>query len=77
MDKYARKHRNGTVMRCTPGRYEETPRSVGKVIYDSREAAEAARRELERLSTSVKHEIYECHRSKTGHLHLRKARFTW
>lgn len=77
--RYARM-RGGRAMTCVPSteerrraqRYGHSTRNGGKdkVIYDSAEAAEAARRELERLPGVRPMRAYPCRYSRRGHYHL-------
>lgn len=66
-------------MRCQPSRDPAVARergglgSAGKVIYDTREAAEAAAREIERIVPERLY-AYECPRSSHGHHHLTTRR---
>ncbi len=75
--RHARLAGSGRPVFCTPSRAElegmVAPRAGrgtdGKVIYPTREAAEAAARELEALgSRSLR--AYRCTRSRRGHYHL-------
>jgi hypothetical protein len=69
--------RNGRPVFCAPSQAEIRglfiPRqgrgSDGKVIYPTREAAEAAARELEALGSRALRS-YLCGRSRRGHYHL-------
>lgn len=63
MSQYGRISTGNRPMVCPPGR-------EGKVIFDTREAAEAAEAALRRDCGSKPQRIYECDRSKHGHLHL-------
>lgn len=74
---YARRQRDGMPMKCEPGeleRYGAKPRknrvgNDGKIIYDTRESAEACAATLrERFGDRLY--VYPCDRSKTGHHHL-------
>lgn len=62
-------------MFCSPSRIEREGKSSfhrqpdGKVIYDDREKAEAAARELEAI-TGIAFRPYACPRSRRGHQHL-------
>lgn len=75
--RYARLATSGRPVFCTPSRAEldgvVAPRAGrgtdGKVIYPSREAAEAAARELEQLGARYLR-AYRCARSRHGHFHL-------
>ena len=77
LHRWARLTRNGRPVFCTPSRAEIEGRVLprqsrgtdGKVIYPSREAAEAAARELEALGTRMLRS-YRCERSRGGHYHL-------
>ncbi len=77
LHRYARLTGNGRPIVCAPSQAElrgaVIPRqgrgSDGKVIYPSREAAEAAARELEQLGTRPLRP-YLCGRSRRGHFHL-------
>lgn len=75
--RHAKLMKSGRPVFCTPSRAEIAgsvlPRqgrgTDGKVIYPTREAAEAAARELEDLgSRSLR--SYLCGRSRNGHFHL-------
>jgi hypothetical protein len=75
--RHARLAGSGRPVFCTPSRAEidglVAPRAGrgtdGKVIYSTREAAEAAARELEALGS--RHlRAYRCTRSRRGHFHL-------
>jgi hypothetical protein len=75
--RHARLMKSGRPVFCTPSRAEmagtarlrQTRGTDGKVIYSTREAAEAAARELEELgSNSLR--AYMCGRSRSGHYHL-------
>lgn len=75
--RHARLQRNGRPVFCTPSRDELAGRvgmrqghgTNGKVIYETRDEAEAAARELEELgSRSLR--AYRCNRSRRGHFHL-------
>ncbi|MDN5857962.1 MAG: hypothetical protein L0H84_05005 [Pseudonocardia sp.] len=75
--RYARLQRNGRPVFCTPSRAElagivalrQGRGTDGKVIYESREDAEAAARELEELGAQAMR-AYRCNRSRGGHYHL-------
>jgi hypothetical protein len=75
--RYARLASSGRPIFCTPSRAELAglvgPRAGrgtdGKVIYPTREAAEAAARELEGLGSRALR-AYLCTRSRRGHFHL-------
>lgn len=75
--RHARLTGNGRPVFCTPSRAElrgaVIPRqgrgTDGKVIYPTREAAEAAARELEALGARALRS-YLCGRSRGGHYHL-------
>jgi hypothetical protein len=75
--RHARLASSGRPVFCTPSRAELTglvgPRAGrgtdGKVIYPTREAAEAAARELEALGARALR-AYRCGRSRRGHFHL-------
>lgn len=77
LHRHARLSRNGRPVFCTPSRAEiagtAPPRqgrgTDGKVIYRTREAAEAAARELEGLGARCLR-AYLCGRSRGGHYHL-------
>jgi hypothetical protein len=77
LHRHARLSRNGRPVFCTPSRAElrgaVVPRqgrgTDGKVIYPTREAAEAAARELESLGARQLR-AYLCGRSRGGHFHL-------
>jgi hypothetical protein len=78
MRKYARM-RGPKVVCCgvsnleKEGRNTFHPQPNGKVIYDDRESAEAAARELLAL-TGVAFRPYQCPRSRRGHHHLTQDR---
>ena len=75
--RHARLASSGKPVFCTPSRAElvgqVAPRAGrgtdGKVIYSTREAAEAAARELEALGSRALR-AYRCSRSRRGHFHL-------
>jgi hypothetical protein len=75
--RHARLASSGRPVFCTPSRAElagvVSPRAGrgtdGKVIYPTREAAEAAARELEALGARSLR-AYRCSRSRRGHFHL-------
>ena len=75
--RHARLASSGRPVFCTPSRAElagaVSPRAGrgtdGKVIYPTREAAEAAARELEALGARSLR-AYRCSRSRRGHCHL-------
>jgi hypothetical protein len=75
--RHARLASSGRPVFCTPSRAELAglvgPRAGrgtdGKVIYPTREAAEAAARELEELGSRALR-AYRCTRSRRGHFHL-------
>jgi hypothetical protein len=75
--RHARLASSGRPVFCTPSRAElagvVSPRAGrgtdGKVIYPTREAAEAAARELEVLGARSLR-AYRCSRSRRGHFHL-------
>jgi hypothetical protein len=75
--RHARLASSGQPVFCTPSRAElaglVAPRAGrgtdGKVIYPTREAAEAAARELEALGARALR-AYRCSRSRRGHFHL-------
>lgn len=75
--RHARLAASGKPVFCTPSRAEidglVSPRAGrgtdGKVIYPTREAAEAAARELEALGSRYLR-AYLCGRSRRGHFHL-------
>lgn len=77
LHRHARLSKKGRPVFCTPSRAERAgivvPRqgsgTDGKVIYPTREAAEAAARELERLGARTLR-AYLCGRSRGGHYHL-------
>lgn len=77
LHRHARLTKNGRPIFCSPSRAEidgvALPRQSrgtdGKVIYATREAAEAAARELESLGARVLRS-YLCGRSRSGHFHL-------
>jgi hypothetical protein len=75
--RHARLMKNGRPVFCTPSRAEiagtaplrQTRGTDGKVIYSTREDAEAAARELEQLGSNYLR-AYLCGRSRNGHYHL-------
>lgn len=77
LHRHARLTRSGRPVFCTPSRDEiagvvslrQSRGTDGKVIYSTREAAEAAGRELEELGTRALR-AYRCGRSRSGHYHL-------
>ena len=77
LHRHAKLMKNGRPVFCTPSRAEMTGRvpprqsrgTDGKVIYPTREAAEAAARELEALGAGALRS-YMCGRSRRGHFHL-------
>ena len=77
LNRYAKLMRNGRPVFCTPSLAElsgrvpprQTRGTDGKVIYPTREAAEAAARELEALGSRALRP-YVCGRSRRGHYHL-------
>ena len=77
LHRHARLTKNGRPVFCTPSRDElegvvslrQGRGTDGKVIYPTREAAEAAARELEGLGARALRS-YRCGRSRSGHFHL-------
>lgn len=77
LHRHAKLTKNGRPIFCTPSQAEiegrvlprQTRGTDGKVIYPTREAAEAAARELESLGARVLRS-YRCERSRHGHFHL-------
>ena len=77
LHRHAKKMKNGRPVFCTPSVAEVSGRvpakqsrgTDGKVIYPTREAAEAAARELEALGARALRP-YVCGRSRRGHFHL-------
>jgi hypothetical protein len=77
LHRHARLTKNGRPIFCRPSRAEiegsvlprQSRGTDGKVIYPTREAAEAAARELEMLGARVLRS-YLCGRSRGGHFHL-------
>ncbi|WP_232665382.1 hypothetical protein [Pseudonocardia sp. TRM90224] len=77
LHRYARLSNSGKPIFCTPSRAElsgqvparQTRGTDGKVIYPTREDAEAAARELEALGANYLRP-YLCGRSRSGHFHL-------
>lgn len=75
--RHARLAASGRPVFCTPSRAEiagtaplrQSPGTTGKVIYGTREDAEAAARELEELGAH-RLRAYRCSRSRGGHFHL-------
>jgi len=72
--KYARLYPSGKTMLCQRSMKEEAlgvTRLVGKIIFDTEEAALACAEELRGLYDGEGPKYtYECHRSKRGHVHL-------
>lgn len=77
LHRHARLTKNGRPVFCTPSQDElagvvalrQGRGTDGKVIYPTREAAEAAARELEELGARQLRS-YRCGRSRSGHFHL-------
>jgi hypothetical protein len=77
LHRHARLTKNGRPVFCRTGQAEvegralprQGPGADGEVIYSTREAAEAAARELESLGAQELHS-YRCGRSRGGHYHL-------
>lgn len=77
LHRHARLTRSGRPVFCTPSRDElagvvalrQGRGTDGKAIYPTREAAEAAARELEELGARQLRS-YRCGRSRSGHFHL-------
>ncbi len=77
LHRHARLTKNGSPVFCTPSRDElagvvalrQGRGTDGKVVYSTREAAEAAARELEALGARQLRS-YRCGRSRSGHFHL-------
>lgn len=77
LHRHARLTKNGRPVFCTPSRAEldgvvslrQSRGTDGKVIYSTREDAEAAARELEDLGARALRS-YRCGRSRSGHFHL-------
>lgn len=77
LHEHARLTARGRPVFCTPSREEiagvvalrQGRGTDGKVIYDTREAAESAARELETLGARALRS-YICGRSRSGHFHL-------
>ena len=77
LHRHARLTKNGWPVFCTPSQDElagvvalrQGRGTDGKVIYPTREAAEAAARELEALGARQLRS-YRCGRSRSGHFHL-------
>jgi hypothetical protein len=77
LHRHARLTKSGRPIFCTPSRAEieghmlprQSRGTDGKVIYPTREAAEAAARELELLGSRLLRS-YRCGRSRGGHYHL-------
>lgn len=75
--RHARLQKNGRPVFCTPSRAElagtvalrQGRGTDGKVIYETRDEAEAAARELEDLGAQAMR-AYRCNRSRSGHYHL-------
>lgn len=77
--KYARLKRDGrTLVTCNPSQVElddpskrrEHQGSDGKVIFDTYEKAEACLRELSQFPNARPMRIYQCGRSRRGHVHI-------
>lgn len=75
--KHARLTTKGRSMRCTASRAARASgdpleaHSLGKVIFDTADAARACRAELRELYPDDEPTyVYECRRSKHGHVHL-------
>lgn len=75
--RYARLQKNGKPVRCRPSRYDvatDDPtllHSWRKVVFDTEEAALACAVELrEELGDDGPRHVYECRRSRHGHVHL-------
>jgi hypothetical protein len=77
LHRHARLTKNGRPVFCSPSRAEiegsvlprQSRGTDGKVIYSTRESAEAAARELESLGARYLRS-YRCGRSRGGHYHL-------
>jgi hypothetical protein len=77
LSRHARLTKAGRPIFCRPSRAEiegrvlhrQGPGSDGKVVYSTREAAEAAARELESLGARPLRS-HPCRRSRVGHYHL-------
>jgi hypothetical protein len=77
LHRHARLTRSGRPVFCTPSRDElagvvalrQGRGTDGKAVYPTREAAEAAARELEELGARQLRS-YRCGRSRSGHFHL-------
>jgi hypothetical protein len=77
LHRHAKLMKNGRPVFCTPSLAEMAGRvpprqsrgTDGKVVYPTREAAEAAARELEALGARTLRS-YVCGRSRRGHFHL-------
>lgn len=77
LHRHAKLMKSGRPIFCTPSRAEldgtvlprQSRGTDGKVIYPTREAAEAAARELEALGSRALRS-YLCGRSRNGHFHL-------
>jgi hypothetical protein len=77
LNRHARLTKNGRPIFCRPSQAEidgrvlprQGPGSDGKVIYSTRDDAEAAARELESLGARALRS-YLCGRSRGGHYHL-------
>lgn len=78
--KYARLTRSGSPVFCTPSLAEreglvprkQAPAADGKPIFDSKDSADAAAVELQRLGASPMR-AYQCKRGTRGHWHLSAA----
>lgn len=68
--RHARLLPSGFPMKCRAALIENRPNSKPKIIYDNKEAAEAARIEFENLPNATYLRAYPCQRSLHGHYHL-------
>lgn len=68
--RHARLFPNSYPIRCKAALIEDRPGGKPKIIYDTKEQAEAARIEFEALPQAVYLRAYPCQRSLHGHYHL-------
>lgn len=83
LDRFARLKPSGKPVLCVPTRAElsggrprvNTPGNDGKIIFDTRELAEACAKEFLAVG-GVPQIAYRCNRGKRGHHHLRRETST-
>lgn len=83
LDRYARRMPSGKPVRCFPPAAERdgkvprvnTPGNDGKIIFDTREQAEACAAAFLAVG-GVPQIAYRCNRGKRGHHHLRRETVT-